>query len=274
MSHADLTETEIDPELLEEAYARAAAAWPGVTLPRPRFFEHLTSRLPAGAPVRDAVAAVQAGDLYLACACLSGDPAALDAFEHTYRDVIAVSLARLKLPAADRDDIAQNLRVAFFLKKTLAGYSGRGALRGWIRSAATRAAIDLVDSRKRRPDDEEEILGALPTTGNVELDLVRRRFGAAFRAAFAESLAALTAGDRLILAQHYVDDLSIDQLAAVLGVHRATAARRVARLREALLEGTRKRLTHALHIDPVTFDSLMRDAGSQLDVSVFRLLRP
>src|SRR6185436_20655062 len=132
--------------------------------------------------------------------------------------------ARFDLSHADRQDVAQSLRVAFFVKKSLAGYSGRGALRGWVRAAATRVARDLIAARKKRPDDEDEILANLQATGDPELDALRGAFVKEFRAAFAQALEALAPADRAFLAQHYVDDLGIDQLAALHGVHRATAA--------------------------------------------------
>ncbi len=259
--------------LLERALADAMAAYPAVFLDPARFYAYLAPRLSEQLSLGDALAGAHVADLYLACACLDGDRAALIAFEATTRDVVGATLARFGLSSAERDDVAQTLRVAFFVKKSLTGYSGRGALRGWVRSAATRAALDLVDARKRRPDDEESILGALPATGDVELDLFRGRFAGEFRKAFAETVASLAPEDRTVLIQHYVDDLSIDQLGVVLGVHRATAARRVARLREALLEGTRQRLASSLKVDDGTFESLMRAAASQLDASVFRLLK-
>jgi RNA polymerase sigma-70 factor, ECF subfamily len=258
--------------LLEKAYLQARQAWPDVPLGRAAFFQHVEARVGPDAPA-EAIAALHTDDLYLACACLQGERAALDAFERVHADAIRHSLSRFDLSRGERDDILQTLRVGFFIKKSLAGYSGRGVLRGWVRSAATRAALDVVGAHARRPDDEEEILGNLPATGDVELDLIRGRFAAEFRAAFAATLASLSPEDRMLLVQHYVDDLSIDQLAAIQGVHRATAARRVVRLREALLEGTRDRLQATLSIDTATFDSLMRVAGSRLDVSVFRLLR-
>lgn len=258
-------------DAIKLAHARARAAWPGVELAEEAFRAGVSARH-ASAETGE-LAGVQTDDLYLALACLAGARAALDAFEGTLGPVIDATLSRLSLTEPERADVKQGLRVAFFVKKTLEGYSGRGTLRGFVRSAATRAALDLLRTRKRRPDDEDDILGRLPATGDPELDLLRGRFVTEFRDAFAAALADLDAADRTVLAQHYVDDLTIDQLAAVLGIHRATAARRVARVRALLLEGTRARLRAKLDVDGEAFESLMRLAGSRLHVSVFRLLR-
>ena len=248
------------PEQLEDA----RMAWPGVEIPPEEIRVYATERSAEGAHL---------ADLYLACACLRGDRSALETFERVFTDVIGATLSRFDLSRAEREDVVQTLRIGFFVKRKLASYSGRGPLRGWVRSATTRAALDVVGARKLRPDRDAEILDGLPSTGDPELDLIRERFATEFRAAFAETLRALDPEDRMVLAQHYVDDLSIDQLAVILGVHRATAARRIVKLREELLHGTRKRLEQHLHVDRRALDSLMRLAASRLQVSVFRLLR-
>jgi RNA polymerase sigma-70 factor (ECF subfamily) len=262
--------------LCEGALAQARAAWPGVRLADEPFGAHLGAKLAGSdAPtLAAALAAVQVDDLFLACACLAGDPGALAAFDRAMAGPIAQAAAEFRLATDEAAELTQGLRVTFVVKRSLAGYSGRGPLRGWVRASAHRAALHLVEKRARRPDDEDDILGALPATGDVELDAMRRRFSAEFRTAFTEAVAALAPADRTLLAQHYVDDLSIDQLAVVLGVHRATAARRIVKLREDLLEGTRTRLRGLLAVDVETLESLMRVAASRLDVSVFRLLKP
>src|SRR5262249_39301080 len=96
---------------------------------------------------------------------------------------------------------------------------------------------------------------------------------AAFKAAFGDAMASLVPDDRSLLALHYVDDLSIDELAKVLGIHRATAARRVAKVREQLLEGTKDRLRERLQVGVETLDTLMREISNELHISVFKLLK-
>jgi RNA polymerase sigma-70 factor (ECF subfamily) len=55
-------------------------------------------------------------------------------------------------------------------------------------------------------------------------------------------------------------------------VHRSTAARQVARTRDALLAATRRALMARLHIGRREFESIMRLISSQLDVSVATFL--
>ena len=70
-----------------------------------------------------------------------------------------------------------------------------------------------------------------------------------------------------------LDGLSIDQLAAFYRVHRATTARWIEAARQAVLDGTRKELIRRLQLSRSELDSVMRLIGSQLDVSLSRVLK-
>jgi RNA polymerase sigma-70 factor (ECF subfamily) len=79
-----------------------------------------------------------------------------------------------------------------------------------------------------------------------------------FERAFAEAVALLPARDRNLLRFHLIDRLGIDQIAAIYHVHRATAARRLACARGALVASTRARLRCQLAIDTTELASVMR----------------
>jgi RNA polymerase sigma-70 factor (ECF subfamily) len=69
-----------------------------------------------------------------------------------------------------------------------------------------------------------------------------------------------------------VDGLSIDALGEIYGVHRATAARWIAKIREDLLARTREAFSARAKVGRAEFESLLRLARSQLDVSLRRVL--
>jgi RNA polymerase sigma-70 factor, ECF subfamily len=75
------------------------------------------------------------------------------------------------------------------------------------------------------------------------------------------------------LRQHALDGLSIDRLAALHKVHRATAARWVEAARTAALEHTRLALGRRLRVGPDELESVMRLVRSQLDITLPALLR-
>lgn len=70
-----------------------------------------------------------------------------------------------------------------------------------------------------------------------------------------------------------MERLGIDEIAGIYRVHRATAARWLARIRERLYTGTRTELMQRLAVDPREFDSVMRLIRSRLDASISAGLR-
>src|SRR5207244_2979359 len=114
-----------------------------------------------------------------------------------------------------------------------------------------------------------ELLAMLPEPGaDPELALLKRQHVAHFKAAFAEAVAALGSSDRVVLRQHLVERLTIDQIGALYHLHRATAARRLARAREALLAATRVALARRLGLPPAELENLLELMASRLEASM------
>ena len=78
----------------------------------------------------------------------------------------------------------------------------------------------------------------------------------------------------MLLRYQLIDGLTIDEIGALSRVHRATAARWLATIRDGLVERTRELLGEALGVDSVEAASIVRMVQSQLDVSVIRHLQP
>ena len=75
-----------------------------------------------------------------------------------------------------------------------------------------------------------------------------------------------------MLRSYYAQKMTIDEIAAAFGIHRATAARRVNGAREQLLAETRRRLSEKLALYSRDLDSMFRLIESRLHISVGRLL--
>jgi RNA polymerase sigma-70 factor (ECF subfamily) len=71
-----------------------------------------------------------------------------------------------------------------------------------------------------------------------------------------------------------LDELSIDELATIYRVHRATCARWLSDAREQVRKQTRRRLLERLGTPAAELDSFMRYLDSDLELSLPRLLRP
>jgi RNA polymerase sigma-70 factor, ECF subfamily len=253
---------------LQALYAAARDAWPAIDLPPDVFLGHVAER-------RDDVPdAASAADLYLACACARGDPAALEEFSSRYLRPLAPALRRFDPSPAFADEVSQALRETLLVRwgkapARIAEFRGRGTLAAWVRIAATRAALRMRGRERLSLAEagDEAMAPDLP----ADVAYLKARYRPEFEAALRAALAALSDRSRTLLRLHHLDGLSIDRIGAVYGVHRATAARWVAGARGELLESTRRRARERLGLGTTELVSLMRMVASQLDVSLCQL---
>jgi RNA polymerase sigma-70 factor (ECF subfamily) len=254
-----------------ELHEAGRRAWPDVAVEAARFARFLDERCPDDA----ARAACHGADLYLACACADGDAVALRRFEERHLSQVASFLARMAPTDAFVDEVRQLVRERLFVgeQRRILAYGGQGPLAGWLRVIALRIAVDLRRHwTERRRDDEPPAADAAATAVDPELDFIKASYRDAFRSALEAALAGLSDEQRNLLRLHFIDALTLDELAALFRVHRATIARRVAAAREAILERCRHLLGERLALDASEFESLLRVVRSQIDLSLRRLL--
>src|SRR5688500_7090109 len=172
---------------ITDAWRAGRDAHPGVDLGEERFAAHVAHHGAAGV-------ARHAADLYLACACADGDPAALRRFDAEVLAPASLAVRQLDGDAAFLDEVRQRLRHALLVgdgesRARIADYAGRGPLRAWVGVSAVRTGLMMERSRRRAREvpssDADELGGALclASTGNPELDLLKRQHAEAFRAA-------------------------------------------------------------------------------------------
>jgi RNA polymerase sigma-70 factor (ECF subfamily) len=251
---------------LSAILAEARAAWPEVCVPEADFGAYLEGRATGKSP--------RWSDLYLACGCSRGDPAALKAFEASVVPGVRTALAQMRLDADRIEEALQILRRDLFVAdppKILA-YEGDGELRGFARVAATRIALKLARKTKREVLDDEAGRLESAAVDDPELAFLKAKYRAAFRTAVERATADLDDKDALVLRQHFVDDLSIDQIGALHRVHRATAARWVSHAKDSLLAHVRERFMAEANVDASECRSVLKLVESRLDVTLRRHL--
>ena len=210
-------------------------------------------------------------DVALAAACLAGDADALVRLDRELVECVDRAVRKLGGDRAIVDEVAQRLRTRLLVGDgaRITEYSGRGPLRAWLRVVATRELLDMKRHDKLETPMGDATLDALPgAEHDPELQYLKASYRAAFRDAFRAAFAALEPRERDLLRRHHLRGQNIDALAARLTVHRATAARWVARARERLLEETRARLAASLEVDDRELDSILGLIASRLEVSL------
>lgn len=298
-SHATIADVEV-PELIDElarasglpvgdravveaawctVLGEARAAWPAVTFDDVVVARFVGPRL-AGSDLASALTGIPAGDLALAAACAAGEPTAHAAFDDILSEVEAAGVTT-RASKDLIDEVKQLLRVQLLVERDdkppgITGYKGKGPLRGWVRITATRELIRHLKKAARSvsPGSDrqlEELLGA--GGDDPVLERLKGEYRSEFASSLREAISELGAEDRTLLRQQIVDRLSIDELGAAYGVHRATAARWLTRARGALVSTTRRRLAARLAMPVDEIDSVIRLVQSRLDASVVRYLK-
>ncbi len=260
----------------EAVVSGAQRAWPAMQLDLAKLVEFVGPRL-VGAELAAALAAAPAGDLAIAAMCEAQEPTAHAAFDAILTEVSAAGAAT-RAPSDVVDDVKQILRVQLLLPREgkppgIAGYRGKGPLRGWVRITATREIIRQLKKRQRELPLEKSLEDALGTASDPMLSQLKAEYRAEFATALKEAIAALSAEDRTLLRQSIVEQLSIDAIGAAFGVHRATSARWLQRARAALVSQTRAKLAQRLAMPVEQIDSVIRLVQSRLDASIVRHLR-
>jgi RNA polymerase sigma-70 factor (ECF subfamily) len=268
------------PELgdtLAHFYALAREARPEVVHSSADFVRYLAERV-SGDDGLNGLEHLHATDLYLACGCVRGDLAAIAVFEREYVPVLRNAVRRARFTGSTVEEVEQILRERWLVgdgasPPRLAQYTGRGDLRNWVRVAAVREALMLLRKQGREiPARDEELAAHLAATEDPELRYLKERYSADLRAAFEAAVSQATAQDRNLLRYHYLDGLTLEQLARTQGVHRATITRWIARARDDLLERMRVRLREQLRLRESELESLMRLARSELRITLTGLL--
>lgn len=261
---------------LDALIESSVAVWPDFRVDAMDFVEHVGRHVRDAPHLTEAVEVLRGPDLYLALACGLGRRKALAVFESQYLATVPRFLGRFHLRPTKRDDLLQSVREKLLVgerEPKILEYAGRGPLESWLRVVVTRAAISLA--RRRDEDDDRTALDDLDlgVAENAELDLIKHRYAGEYAGAVRAAVASLSPKDRTLLRLHFVDGLSIDRLATMYQVHRATAARWLARCREDLVRDTRRALMEKLKLTESEFASVMRAVHSELDVNVSSLLR-
>ncbi len=196
---------------------------------------------------------LHADDLLLVMACERGDQNAWTDLFEGYGATVRSAARSASSSESMADDLAQSIWAELHGLKAredglpagkLAYYSGAGSLGGWLRAVVGQLAIDQhrkqakvvqteEDSdldRLALNDSEPDGVHPFQTAASPEDLLSRDLAGADVEKALGQALGELADEDRLLMKLYYFDGLRLREAGAVLGVHEATASRRLTRI--------------------------------------------
>jgi RNA polymerase sigma-70 factor (ECF subfamily) len=239
---------------------------------------------------------MQADDLCLIIACESGD-------ENAWNDLVERFTATVRSAARSAssnedaaEDLAQSIWAELYGLRTkkdgkpaskLAYYSGRGSLAGWLRAVVAQLAVDVFRKQSRLVQTEEDtdldrlardanigegqpVLGRIPTP---EESISNRFAQTDMQQALNRAVQELVAEDRLLVKLYYFDNLRLREAGAVLGVHEATASRRLTRIQTDLRKRVAKILIDERGWTPAETEKSFAEVAQHLDTDLEGLLR-
>jgi RNA polymerase sigma-70 factor, ECF subfamily len=264
---------------LEAALAKARAAWPAVEVDPRAWVRALAEQAPRPVAPARPLGDLEVPDLYVAFAAGAGDRAAVAACDALLVREAGYAAEATRLQAL-RDEAVQIVRTIVFVPRperppAIHDYAGRGRLHGWLRVLVARELVRLAKAQSRAIELEDYMLDEAATVdADPALEELKARYREHLATAFREALKKLSARDRTLLRYQVTDGLTIDDIGELYRVHRATAARWLAAIRDGIVERTRSRLAAELGVDTAEAASIVRLVQSQLDVSVIRHLGP
>jgi RNA polymerase sigma-70 factor (ECF subfamily) len=205
---------------------------------------------------------MQADDLCLIIACERGDENAWNDLVERFKPTVRSAARSASSNEDAAEDLAQSIWAELYglrVRKDgmpaskLAYYSGRGSLAGWLRAVVAQLAVDSFRKQSRLVQTEEDTeFDRLAQDGHGQAvvsgiatpeESISNSFAQAdMQQAVEKAIQELGAEDRLLVKLYYFDNLRLREAGTVLGVHEATASRRLTRIQSDL----RKRVTKIL----------------------------
>ncbi len=186
--------------------------------------------------IRRFLSELQDLDLYLTIACASGNEPAWWQFDRQYRSFIERVARHLAGSGTDADEVIESVYVDLFGTRVEGGkrqskfrtYTGRGSLRGWLRTIIWHTVVDLyrrkqdevpLEEVSRSGDTRERPPSRIEVHGSEELmveNVLRERYKTVSGKALDESLATLDDHETLLLLYYHVEGLKLREIARLV----------------------------------------------------------
>ena len=205
-------------------------------------------------------------DLAMAQGCAKGNDKAWEVFLTRYREKLFDSARQITREENSARELADSIYGDLFgigvkggeRVSKLSSYTGRGSLEGWLRTVLAQEWVNRYRKQKRLMSLDEEVERGAQFAATPDEKI--REVQSPVIAATDQTLAALAAEDRYILASYFLDKRTLADIARSLQVHESTISRKV----EKLVKNVRKQILERL----VRGGMSRRQAEEAMDVDV------
>lgn len=192
---------------------------------------------PSADEVKDFLNSIQHDDLFLAIACANGSERAWWEFDQNHRSYLERVARHLASTEIDAQEVIDTVYVELYGTRVVDGervskfasYSGRGSLRGWLRTVIWHSLVDL----HRASHDEVSLDEMTETVGEgmahsnfAEMNLggedqaidriTHQRYRKATLASIEIAFAALDPHEKLLLLYYHVENLKLREIARLV----------------------------------------------------------
>jgi RNA polymerase sigma-70 factor (ECF subfamily) len=157
-----------------------------------------------------------------------GDQRAFEALMTRHRETVAKFIFRVVPDDHDREEVCQDVFVKVYFKLDQFQFSSKFTT--WLYQVAYRSAVSF--NRKKRLDTVEYQDHDAPSGSEIDVDTGR------IRKLLDQQLAGLKLEERSVVTLHYQQDMSVDEISAIVGRPAGTV--------KSILHRVRGKLQHAI----------------------------
>lgn len=232
---------------IDDVFARCAAKAPNFAVTADQFKTSVKNTLtrflqasnePADeTKTREFLDLLQADDLFMALACANGNERAWWEFDHQHRAHLERIARHLAKTEADAQEVIECVYVELYGTRVVNGervskfatYSGRGSLRGWLRTVIWHALVDLhrASHEEVSLDEMTETVGEgmahasfaePPPGGESEVldQIARNRYRRVTLLAIQGAFASLEDHEKLLLLYYHVEQMKLREIARLV----------------------------------------------------------
>lgn len=197
------------------------------------------SPTPTNEEIRQFLNDLQAHDLFMALGCAAGNERAWWEFDQQHRGYLERVARHLASSDVNADEVVDTVYVELYGTRIVDGvrmskfatYTGRGSIRGWLRTVVWHALVDLhrASHDEVSLDEMTENVGegaaqaaiAQPAKGGEGemLDsIVRERYRKATAAALETAFSGLDTHEKLLLLYYHVEELKLREIARMVEI--------------------------------------------------------
>ena len=234
--------------VIAEIYARCVETAPNFAVSADCFNESTTKTInkyvqtnladkPGFTEIKEFLQQIQADDLFLALACANGNERAWWEFDRQHRSYLERVARHLARTEIDAQEVVDTVYVELYGTRVVDGervskfatYSGRGSLRGWLRTVIWHSLVDLhrASHDEVSLDEMTENVGEgyvhaqfaeLKLGGEGEMldQLARDRYRKATLSAIENAFASLENHEKLLLLYYHVENLKLREIARLV----------------------------------------------------------